>query len=73
MMLLVIAGTKKQMKSHLEEEGSLIGLAYEAIRRSENILANELLDLALDDEQDIVVNGDLIKAKQARKLICRPE
>jgi hypothetical protein len=69
----VFAGTKKKMKSHLDDSGSLLGLAYEAIRSSENVLANELLDLTLDDELGVVINGEYFEARDVRKAVGVPE
>lgn len=65
----VLAGTKRHVKSRIDADEDLLALAKEAIRSSENDLANEWLDLALDEEEDVMVNGEVIAGDRLKAVI----
>ena len=54
----VSAGDKKVVRKHLNDNDSLFCLFFEAIRESENEVANEFLDLIMDEKQSILINGE---------------
>ncbi len=63
----VSAGDKKVVRKHLNDNDSLFCLFFEAIRESENELANELLDIILDEKQPILLNGEEISHSEIQK------
>lgn len=63
----VLSGDKKVVRKHLSENDSLFCLFFETVRESENEVANEILDMIMDEKQSILINGEEISHSEIQK------